>query len=119
MTHVPVMLDEVRELLAPERGGLFVDCTLGLGGHARALLEAGASRLVGLDRDRSALDLAGERLADFGTRVELVHGDFRALAAALDARGVAGIDGALADLGVSSMQLDAPGRGFSFRRDEA
>jgi 16S rRNA (cytosine1402-N4)-methyltransferase len=119
MTHAPVLLDEVRELLAPERGGVFVDCTVGLGGHAQALLEAGASRLIGLDRDRSALALARERLAGFGDRVELVHADFRTVAAVLEARGLTGIDGALADLGVSSMQLDAPGRGFSFRRDEA
>jgi 16S rRNA (cytosine1402-N4)-methyltransferase len=118
MEHAPVLLDEVREQLAPERGGLFVDCTVGLGGHARTLLEAGASRVVGLDRDASALAIARERLAPFGERVELVHADFREVAAVLDARDIAGIDGALADLGVSSMQLDAPGRGFSFRRDE-
>jgi 16S rRNA (cytosine1402-N4)-methyltransferase len=119
VTHAPVMLDEVRAMLAPERGGLFLDCTVGLGGHARALLEAGASRLVGVDRDLSALAVAGERLSEFGDRVELVHGDFRAVTTALDARGIVGVDGVLADLGVSSMQLDAPDRGFSFRRDEA
>jgi 16S rRNA (cytosine1402-N4)-methyltransferase len=118
MEHAPVLLDEVREQLAPGRGGLFVDCTVGLGGHARALLEAGASRVLGLDRDGSALAIARERLAPFGERVQLVHADFREIAAVLDARDIAGIDGALADLGVSSLQLDAPGRGFSFRRDE-
>ena len=117
--HVPVMLEEVRELLAPGRGGLFVDCTVGLGGHARTLLESGASRLIGLDRDASALALAAERLAMFGDRVELVHGDFRDLPAILDARGIRRIDGALADLGLSSLQLDNAGRGFSFRRDDA
>jgi 16S rRNA (cytosine1402-N4)-methyltransferase len=113
------MLEEVLAQLAPGRGGVFVDCTVGLGGHARALLESGASRLIGLDRDASALAIAQERLADYGDRVELVHGNFRDLTAMLDARGMAGIDGALADLGVSSLQLDAPGRGFSFRRDDA
>jgi 16S rRNA (cytosine1402-N4)-methyltransferase len=112
------MVDEVRGHLAPSRGGLFVDCTVGLGGHARMLLESGASRLIGIDRDRAALDLAGEALVAFGDRVELVHGDFRDVARILDARGIAAVDGVLADLGVSSMQLDAPGRGFSFRRDE-
>jgi 16S rRNA (cytosine1402-N4)-methyltransferase len=116
--HVPVLLDAVRELLAPWRGGLFVDCTVGLGGHAQALLEAGASRLIGVDRDLSALAMAGERLAPFGDRVELVHADFRDVPALLSARGIEGIEGALADLGVSSLQLEAPGRGFSFRRDE-
>jgi 16S rRNA (cytosine1402-N4)-methyltransferase len=116
--HEPVMLTEVLDMLRPERGGLFVDCTVGLGGHAGALLDAGASRLVGLDRDTSALRAAAEALAAWGDRVELVHADYRELAAVLDARGIAGIDGALADLGVSSMQFDAPGRGFSFRRDE-
>src|SRR5262245_58481199 len=118
MLHVPVMVDEVREQLAPARGGVFVDCTVGLGGHAQALLEAGASRLICLDRDESALSMARERLVDYGARVELVHADFRGLGAVLDARGIGGVDGVLAELGVSSLQLDSPGRGFSFRRDE-
>lgn len=112
------MVDEVREQLAPARGGVFVDCTVGLGGHAQALLEAGASRLIGLDRDESALSMARDRLVTYGARVELVHADFRDLGAVLDARGIGSVDGVLADLGVSSLQLDAPGRGFSFRRDE-
>jgi 16S rRNA (cytosine1402-N4)-methyltransferase len=118
MTHVPVMTAEVLEYLRPERGGLFVDCTVGLGGHARALLQAGASRIIGLDRDRNALALARETLAPWADQVDLVHADYRALDEVLDARSIARIDGALADLGVSSMQFDAPGRGFSFQRDE-
>ena len=116
--HEPVMTAETIALLDPSRGGLFVDCTVGLGGHARALLEAGASKLLGLDRDPAALKIARERLEGFGDRVELVHADYRELGRVLDDRGVPGVDGALADLGVSSMQLDAEGRGFSFRRDE-
>ena len=116
--HEPVLTAEAMALLAPERGGLFVDCTVGLGGHTQALLEAGASKVLGLDRDRDALRMAGERLTAFGERVELVHADYRDLPRVLDERGVAGVAGALADLGVSSMQLDAEGRGFSFRRDE-
>jgi 16S rRNA (cytosine1402-N4)-methyltransferase len=116
--HEPVMTAETIALLDPARGGLFVDCTVGLGGHARVLLEAGASRLLGLDRDPEALKIARERLEGFGDRVELVHADYRELGRVLDDRGVRGVDGALADLGVSSMQLDAEGRGFSFRRDE-
>jgi len=117
--HVPVMTDEVLAALHPERGGLFVDFTVGLGGHARALLAAGATRLVGIDRDPAALALAGATLAEWGGRVELVHGDYRDAPRLLDARGIESIDGAVADLGVSSLQLDGEGRGFSFQRDEA
>ena len=116
--HEPVLVSEVMSVLAPERGGLFVDCTTGLAGHSAVLLERGASRLVGLDRDQDALRIAAERLAPFGDRVELVHSDYRELAPVLQSRGISGADGILADLGVSSMQLDADGRGFSFRRDE-
>jgi 16S rRNA (cytosine1402-N4)-methyltransferase len=116
--HEPVMVAEVLEHLAPARGGVFVDCTVGLGGHARALLEAGASRLIGLDRDPAALEHARAALEGYADRVELVHSDYRSVTQVLDTRGIAAIDGVLADLGVSSMQLDAPGRGFSFRRDE-
>src|SRR6266540_5451277 len=116
--HEPVMLAETIALLEPSRGGLFVDCTVGLGGHARALLGAGASRLIGLDRDTTALRIAREALAPWGDRVELVHSDYRELPAVLKARSIERIDGALADLGVSSMQFDAEGRGFSFWRDE-
>jgi len=116
--HMPVMTAEVLQMLRPERGGLFVDCTVGLGGHARALLEAGATRLIGLDRDRDALDLARQTLAPWSDRVELVHADYRSLGDVLDRRQVRLVDGTLADLGVSSLQFDAPGRGFSFQRDE-
>ena len=117
-THVPVLVSEALELLRPDRGGLFVDCTVGLGGHARALLERGATRIVGIDRDPQALAITGSTLAPWADRVELVHADFRALDEVLDSRGLQLVDGALADLGVSSLQFDAPGRGFSFQRDE-
>jgi 16S rRNA (cytosine1402-N4)-methyltransferase len=116
--HVPVLLDEVRALLQPERGGTFVDCTVGLGGHARMLLEGGATRLIAIDRDPDALAMARTALAGFGDRVSLVHADYRELGAVLDAQGIGEVSGLLADLGVSSMQLDQEGRGFSFRRDE-
>ena len=116
--HVPVLVDEVRALLEPQRGGLFVDCTVGLGGHARMLLEGGAERLIGIDRDPRALALARETLAAFGERVTLVHADYRELPAVLAAHGIGHVRGVLLDLGVSSMQLDEEGRGFSFRRDE-
>jgi 16S rRNA (cytosine1402-N4)-methyltransferase len=118
MTHIPVMTAEVLQHLRPEGGGLFVDCTVGLGGHSRALLEAGASRIIGLDRDLDALARARETLAPWGDRVELVHADYRTIDDVLESRRIAHVDGALADLGVSSMQFDAPGRGFSFMRDE-
>ncbi|HXI30918.1 MAG TPA: 16S rRNA (cytosine(1402)-N(4))-methyltransferase RsmH [Vicinamibacterales bacterium] len=118
MTHVPVMTAEVLDFLRPSQGGLFVDCTVGLGGHARALLEAGAARVIGLDRDRDALARARETLAPWTDRVELVHADYRTLDEVLDARQISRVDGTLADLGVSSMQFDATGRGFSFQRDE-
>jgi 16S rRNA (cytosine1402-N4)-methyltransferase len=111
------MVAEVLEHLEPSRGGLFVDCTVGLGGHARALLEAGAARLIGLDRDPEALRRAGDALAGYGGRARLVHSDYRRLGDVLEGEGVAAVDGILADLGVSSMQLDEA-RGFSFRRDE-
>ena len=116
--HVPVLPDEVLALLQPERGGTFVDCTVGLGGHSRLLLERGATRLIGIDRDTDALALARQALEPFADRVTLVHADYRELESVLDAAGVTGVAGVLADFGVSSMQLDADGRGFSFRRDE-
>ncbi|HEY1434349.1 MAG TPA: 16S rRNA (cytosine(1402)-N(4))-methyltransferase RsmH, partial [Thermoanaerobaculia bacterium] len=114
--HVPVLLEEVLGLLAPERGGFFVDATVGAGGHAEALLERGPRvRLLGLDRDPEALVEAGQRLARFGDRVRFLERDFGDLDAALE--GSPPPDGILADLGVSSMQLDRGERGFSFRRD--
>jgi 16S rRNA (cytosine1402-N4)-methyltransferase len=113
-----VLRDEVRGLLQPERGGTFVDCTVGLGGHARMLLDAGAARLIAIDRDADALAIARTALASFGDRVSFVHADYRELGAVLDAQGIGEVSGVLADLGVSSMQLDQEGRGFSFRRDE-
>src|ERR1700752_5143975 len=101
-SHEPVMVAEVLEHLEPSRGGVFVDCTIGLGGHARALLAGGASRLIGMDRDPAALDAARVALGEYGDRVELIHGDYRRLVEVLDARGIATVDGLLADLGVSS-----------------
>jgi 16S rRNA (cytosine1402-N4)-methyltransferase len=116
--HVPVMPTEVLALLAPARGGVFVDATVGMGGHARLLLEAGATRVLGFDRDPEALAIARDTLSPWADRVELVHADYREVARVLDANGIDRVAGALADLGVSSMQLDRPGRGFSFQRDE-
>jgi 16S rRNA (cytosine1402-N4)-methyltransferase len=118
IAHVPVLTAEALQHLQPDHGGVFVDCTVGLGGHASALLAAGATRLIGLDRDRDALTLAHAALSPWDERVTLIHADYRTLDPVLDGLGVSLVDGALADLGVSSMQFDEPGRGFSFQRDE-
>ena len=116
--HQPVLLADTVALLDPSRGGVYVDCTIGLGGHTRALFAGGASRVIGLDRDADALAIAAESLGDVKERLDLVHSDYRQLARVLLDRGITGVDGVLADLGVSSLQLDSAGRGFSFRRDE-
>ncbi len=116
--HVPVLLREVVAALEPARGGVFVDATLGLGGHAEALLEASDRvRVVGIDRDPEALAVARERLARFGDRLVTVQGRHEEVAAHLDALGIARVAGVLADLGVSSLQLDRAERGFSFMRE--
>jgi 16S rRNA (cytosine1402-N4)-methyltransferase len=116
--HVPVMTSEALQFLAPERGGVFVDCTVGLGGHSKAMLEAGATRVVGIDRDQDALAIARVTLAPWAEKVELVHSDYREISSVLEGLALPHVDGALADLGVSSMQFDEAGRGFSFQRDE-
>ncbi len=117
-SHAPVLVAEVVELLAPWRGGRFLDCTVGLGGHAEAIVEAGLAQgveLVGLDRDPQALELAHQRLARFSTQVELLQGNFREISRLVGSR--APFDGILADFGVCSLQLDQPERGFSFRQE--
>ena len=116
--HVPVLLREVVDALRPEGGGVFVDATLGLGGHAEALLEASPLvRVVGIDRDPEALAIARARLARFGDRLVTIQGRHEDVAAHLDALGIARVAGVLADLGVSSMQIDRAERGFSFMKD--
>ena len=98
--HLPVLLGEVRSLLQPERGGTFVDCTLGLGGHSRMLLDGGATRVIGIDRDTDAIAIAKDTLAAFGDRVTFVHADYREVAGVLDAQGITEVAGLLADFGV-------------------
>ena len=114
--HEPVLVAEVLAMLAVKPGGLYVDGTVGLAGHAAAVLDAGApdSRLVGFDRDAETLERAREALAEYGDRVRLVHADFREAPARLGAERA---DGILLDLGVSSVQLDTAERGFSFQAD--
>jgi len=111
--HIPVLYREVIEHAELVEGELWVDCTLGRGGHCEALLRGGA-RVIGLDKDPSALSYCSARLAPFGERFEAVRSDFRGLREVLSARGLSAVDGVLADLGVSSPQLDEARRGFSF-----
>jgi 16S rRNA (cytosine1402-N4)-methyltransferase len=113
--HEPVLSREVVEILRPAPGTLLLDCTLGGGGHSLLFLERGA-RVIGIDRDPRALAAANARLARFGEAFRAVRADFRDARNVLDALGIAEVDGALADLGVSSPQLDDPARGFSFSR---
>jgi 16S rRNA (cytosine1402-N4)-methyltransferase len=125
--HVPVMRDRVLELLAPalqEPRSVMVDATLGMGGHSELILErCPGARVVGIDRDHQALDLAGERLARFGDRFTPVHAVFDELPQVLTTLGLvgpsgrAGVNGVLLDLGVSSLQLDEQDRGFAYRHD--
>jgi 16S rRNA (cytosine1402-N4)-methyltransferase len=114
--HEPVLVAEVVAWLRPSPTGVYVDCTLGLGGHTAALLSAGAGRVIGLDRDPEALARARDRLTAAAGRLEIVHADYRQLEAVLAARSIEAVAGVLADLGVSSMQLDDAARGFSFRQ---
>jgi 16S rRNA (cytosine1402-N4)-methyltransferase len=120
-THVPVLLDRVVALVAPalERpGSVFVDATLGLGGHSEAVLDqCPQARLVGVDRDQHALELAGARLAPFEGRTTLVHAVYDEIPEVLAELGIESADGILFDLGVSSMQLDVRERGFAYAED--
>lgn len=117
--HVSVLPGEVLELLAPRPGGIYLDGTVGGGGHARLILEASSpdGRLIGFDRDPAALAAAAAFLASFGERVTLCRGSFAEIDEQLAALGINQVDGILLDLGVSSHQLDTPERGFSFRED--
>jgi 16S rRNA (cytosine1402-N4)-methyltransferase len=118
--HVPVMMSQVLEYLAPTPGNRYIDCTLGLGGHSEAVLERSApdGELLGLDADPAALALARARLEVFGQRVVLVQANFDRLEAQARAHGFVDVDGVLFDLGVSSLQLGLSGRGFTFRASE-
>jgi 16S rRNA (cytosine1402-N4)-methyltransferase len=117
--HLPVLLEETVAILQPRSGGCYLDATVGLGGHAEALLieSAPAGRLCGIDRDAETLDMAKGRLRQFGSRVELRQGDFAKLGALAAENGWGPFDGILLDLGFSSFQLDNASRGFSFMRD--
>ena len=115
--HVPVLRDEVLDWLQPRDGGLYVDGTLGLGGHTQAVLERSApsGRVIGFEWDAEALARAQERLVPYRERLRIVHASYADLAGALEKLNVGPVDGLLVDLGVSSLQLDDRDRGFSFR----
>jgi 16S rRNA (cytosine1402-N4)-methyltransferase len=118
VVHQPVMLDEVVEWLRGTEGGTYIDCTLGLGGHTKALLNASTeTRVVGIDRDPEALEFARTRLSIFGERVRLVHANFEDIGLVLESEEITDARGILADLGVSSLQLEKSERGFSFTMD--
>lgn len=118
-SHLSVLPEATIACLSPRAGEIYLDGTVGGGGHARLILEASApdGRLIGLDRDSDALEHAAKILIPYGTRVSLHHACFADLASILDTLGIKGVDGILFDLGVSSWQLDSAGRGFSFRQD--
>ena len=116
--HRPVLLEETLEFLAPERGGLFIDCTVGLGGHSEAILKSSQNaRVLGMDLDPAALAYSRERLASYGERFRAFQTNFRAINAVLQQANERDPNGILIDLGVSSLQFDSPERGFSFRFD--
>jgi 16S rRNA (cytosine1402-N4)-methyltransferase len=116
--HLPVLLEEAMSFLCPSDSGRYCDATVGVGGHSRAILERSAphGRVIGIDRDAQVLKLASENLASFGDRVRLVHAPFSQIRSVLEQAGALPLDGCIADLGVSSVQLDQAERGFSFRR---
>lgn len=116
--HVTVMRDEMTRALAPRSGGIYADATLGGGGHSEAILEAAdGTTLIGFDRDPRAIEAATKRLARFGDRVRIVHARFSEIESQLASLGIEALDGLIADLGVSSPQLDDASRGLSFRAE--
>ncbi len=119
MAHISVLLDETLQLLDPTPGGRFIDATLGAGGHTRAILEriAPEGKVLAIDQDESALFAAKETLESFGSRVVFVHSNFRAMRTIAETSGFTDCDGVLADIGISSMMVDDPSRGFSFMRE--
>ena len=116
--HQTVLLNESVDILNARSGGLYVDATLGLGGHTEEILRVSHdARVIGIDQDTEAIKLATERLGRFGERIRIVHSNFSSIKAVVRDLGYEGVDGVLADLGVSSLQLDRGERGFSFRFD--
>lgn len=118
LKHIPVLLDEVLKALRCEQSGLYVDCTIGAGGHAAGILSSSPeNRLIGIDWDDAAIKLAAENLKGFGERVTLIREDFSSIKTILERLDIIEADGFLFDLGLSSVQLESPDRGFSFQTD--
>lgn len=116
--HQSVLLEETVRLLNPQNNEVYIDATLGLGGHSEAILSAAETvKVLGIDQDREAIEFAGERLSKFGSRIKIFHANFSDIGDVLENNGIKRVDGILADLGVSSLQFDSAGRGFSFRFD--
>lgn len=115
--HVPVLASRVIEYLSPRDGALYIDGTFGAGGHTRLILSSADCRVIGIDRDRSAIALGAPLVDQAGGRLALIEGRLSELESLLAAQGVTAVDGIVIDLGVSSMQLDQGERGFSFRRE--
>jgi len=118
LQHIPVLFNEVLEGLRCERPGLYIDCTIGAGGHARGILNASPeNRLIGIDWDEAAIAAASENLKEFGTRVTFVREDFSSIKRILEDLDIREVDGVLMDLGLSSIQLGSVERGFSFQME--
>lgn len=116
--HQSVLLEETVRMLAPRAGEIFADCTLGLGGHTEAILQAAENtQVIGIDQDAEAIEMASKRLEKFGTNVKIFHANFSEIKDVFKKAGVQKVNGILADLGVSSLQFDSAERGFSFRFD--
>ena len=115
--HVPVLGREAVAMLAPREGGLYVDATFGAGGYSRAILAIPGTRVIGIDRDRTAISGGFDLVDEAGGRLTLVEDRFSNLAEVCASQGAEAVDGVVMDVGVSSMQLDEAGRGFSFRLD--
>ncbi|MCY4404224.1 MAG: 16S rRNA (cytosine(1402)-N(4))-methyltransferase RsmH [Candidatus Poribacteria bacterium] len=117
-THIPVLRNEILDFIKPNSEGIYVDATIGLGGHGLWILQRSlpSGRLIGIDRDVDALAIAKKRLHSFKDRLSLIHGNFAQLQQLLELQSISKVDGVLMDLGVSSLQLDSPARGFSFQQ---
>src|ERR1051325_4609037 len=116
IVHKPILVDEVTQFLNLRGEIMIIDATLGLGGHSEAILKAQpTAQVIGIDQDRETLSRAKERLANFGDRIRTFHANFSEIVSVVAQAGIEKVDGVVADLGVSSMQLDDPKRGFSFR----
>lgn len=117
--HIPIMLNEVIDSIITDKDGIYVDCTLGFGGHSQAILDNLSKKgtLIGIDRDHEAIQASGNRLAKYGDSFRAIHGNYKNIEGYLVDEGINLVDGILADLGISSYQIDTPSRGFSYNRE--